>query len=333
MKLRSNKKSRVVRALFWSTVSVAILLIGMEAFARLYLGLGNPPLSETHAKIEYMFRPNQDVMRFGNRFLTNQYGMRSKVFPVAKSIPQEFRIMVFGDSVVNGGNLTDHEQLATIIAQQKLTAIIGRPTIVGNISAGSWGPGNWLAYAREYGFFDADIVILVASSHDYADNPTFQPLNPNTHPQHTPASALWEGITRYLPRYLPGNVSSTASKAPLVVPEADINRGRADLTAFLSLAKRSARSVIVLQHWEREEIENHHPKDGNAVIHDVCDQLTIPCKSLEPFFRNALEKGNNPYRDAIHPNALGQELIAEAILSAVSMSNEKSKPGQPSPNK
>ena len=47
------------------------------------------------------------------------------------------------------------------------------------------------------------MVVLVASSHDVTDNPTFAPLDPNTHPTKKPLLALTEGLTRYLPRYLP----------------------------------------------------------------------------------------------------------------------------------
>ncbi len=74
--------------------------------------------------------------------------------------------------------------------------------VVGNISAGSWGPGNWLAYAEEYGFFDADVIVLVISSHDIEDNPTYQKLNQYTHPTRRPIFALWEGLVRS-PRLFP----------------------------------------------------------------------------------------------------------------------------------
>jgi hypothetical protein len=151
----------------------------------------------THPSIEYLYQPNQDVRRFGNRILINAYGMRSPDFPALKQDPDERRILVFGDSVLNGGAQTDHEALATSILSRQLADVWHKPLVVGNVSAGSWGPGNWLAYAREYGLFDADAVVLVMSSHDTADNPTFAPLNPNTHPTECPWTAVGEGLTRY----------------------------------------------------------------------------------------------------------------------------------------
>lgn len=62
----------------WSISSVLFLMATGEIFARYYLGLGTPPLSIRHPKIEYMYKPNQDGYRFGNHFIFNQYGMRSE---------------------------------------------------------------------------------------------------------------------------------------------------------------------------------------------------------------------------------------------------------------
>ena len=309
-----QKKHLILR---WIICSVVVAIVTGEIFARFYLGLGTPPLSIKHPTIEYMYKPNQDVYRFGNHFVVNQYGMRSAPFTRNKQ-KGEFRIMVFGDSVVNGGNLTDRSDLATSLIQKSLANSGYKQLIVGNISAGSWGPGNWLAYAKEYGFFDADIIVLVLSSHDYADNPTFAPLNPNTHPTEQPISALVEGIERYLPRYLP-----RSSSIPIVsendhpsdsVDKAGGARGIADLKNFLMLAKQQSPIVLVFQHFEYLEIEKHTTSIGYQRIKEACEQLNISPISLEPYFRMSLESGVNPYRDNIHPNQIGQQIISTAII-------------------
>lgn len=308
----------------WSIFILLFFILIGEFFCRYYLGLGTPPLSVVHPKIEYMCKPNQDLYRFGNYFITNEYGMRSESF-CQKKKSNELRIMVFGDSVVNGGNLIDHSELATTILKNKLTEAVGKNVVVGNISAGSWGPGNWLAYAQEYGFFDADIVVLVVSSHDYADNPTFEPLNKNTHPTKNPVLALVEGIERYLPRYLPkisNNIDLTYTDTFLrmemdqsIGKEAE--RGLNDLGSFLKLAKDYSKTVFVFQHYEKNEIETGHALIGNKLIKEVCKQLQIIPISLEPYFGRLIEEGVNPYIDHIHPNSSGQQLIAEAILKNI----------------
>lgn len=304
------------------SISSMLLLITIgEIFARFYLGLGTPPLSIAHPKIEYMYKPNQDGYRFRKHFIFNQYGMRAESLTKQKK-SKELRVLVFGDSVVNGGALTDQSKLATSILQDKAAEKVGENIFVGNISAGSWGPGNWLAYAQEYGFFGADIVVLIISSHDYADNPTFQPLNKNTHPSEQPISALFEGVERYfLPHFFPQIFSSTAIIATdnFVEKKREIEaqKGLNDLRSFLKLAKNNSMTVLVFQHYEKSEIESNHANVGNQRIKRVCKQLDIVPISLEPYFRKSMADGINPYRDNIHPNEVGQELIFEAMLAKI----------------
>ncbi len=312
--LRKAKKFTI-----WMMVGLVVTVTSSEIFARYHLGLGTPALSIVHPTIEYMYKPNQDVYRFGNQIIINEYGMRTAPFPLEKT-PNELRVMIFGDSVLNGGNLTDHANLATTILQGDLNQV-GKKAIVGNISAGSWGPGNWLAYAKEYGFFGADVVVLVISSHDYADNPSFKDINENTHPTKSPISALTEGIRRYLPRYLPRfkteKVVSESDKLLEQVKQADeaaVLKGLNDLKNFLQLAIDNSTNVLVLQHWEKEELERGVPNPGNQRIKELSESMEIPTISLAPYFRRSIEQGDNPYRDNIHPNDIGQKLIADAIL-------------------
>jgi lysophospholipase L1-like esterase len=315
-RMKSIKVRGKIRLRIWSTVALVVVGITGELLARYVLGLGTPPLSVLHPKIEYMLKPKQDLYRFGNHIVINQYGMRTEPF-AAKKEKDEFRIMAFGDSVLNGGNLTDQADLATSLVRDELAKLGYKSVVIGNISAGSWGPGNWLAYAKEYGFFDADVIALLISSHDYVDNPTFRPLDKNTHPTARPVLAIFEGVERYLPRYLPHadarNNATETDRFPAEENEREVQRGLEDLRNFLVLAQEKARTVLVLQHLEKLEIENGTPHPGYQRIKAVCDQLGIIPISLEPYFRRSIESGANPYRDNIHPNEAGQRLIAEAI--------------------
>jgi lysophospholipase L1-like esterase len=306
------------RRLAYGTITIVIItgfVLG-ELVARYYLGLGTPPLSVAHPTIEYMFKPNQDVRRFENRILINQYGMRTESFSREKK-DDEFRIMVFGDSVINGGNLTDHDYLATSLIGRNLSSASYKNVVVGNVSAGGWGPGNWHAYVNEYGFFGADVVVLVISSHDYMDNPIFQTLNTNTHPTETPISALAEGVTRYLPRYLPklNTFSDNAGVETEVNASKVVEIGLADLRSFLELAKAVSQRILVLQHWEKKELESRLAGPGNKRIREVCEQIGISPVSLEPYLRRSIEGGEDPYRDNIHLNKIGQQLLADAIIT------------------
>ncbi len=312
--MKPSKKR--IQTIFFAAI---LIVVAGEIFARYYLGLGTPPLSITDSQIEYLFKPGQDVVRFGNKFATNQYGMRSDAF-TTKNEGRDFRVMVFGDSVMNGGNLTDQNDLATSILQKSLGEITVKEVVVGNISAGSWGPGNWLGYAQKYGFFDAGVVVLIISSHDYADNPTFEPLNPNTHPTETPFLALTEGLTRYVPRYFPHFLSRKTRKTeqPTEPPVGEVTKASEDLKGFLTFAKENSDYVLVFQHWERGEIVTGKAGPGNERIRRLCESLEISPISLAPYFKNAISNGVEPYRDNIHPNRMGQRLIAKAILEHIS---------------
>ncbi|MFM2304485.1 MAG: hypothetical protein RLZZ135_1897 [Cyanobacteriota bacterium] len=330
--MRRAKKDRLLkkyRILIGIIFAVVVAIVIGEIFARFYLGLGTPPLSITHPTIEYMYKPNQDLYRFGNHFVVNQYGMRSPPFMRTKH-NDELRIMMFGDSVINGGSQTDDADLATSLIRSSLANSGYQQPIVGNISAGSWGPGNWLAYAKEYGFFDADIIVLVLSSHDYADNPTFAPLNLNTHPTEQPISALVEGIERYLPRYLPRSSSTPIgieNDHPAdSVDETGGTKGITDLQEFLKFAKQHTSNVLVFQNFEYIEIQKNTPSIGYQRIRAACKQLNISPISLAPYFRTSLERGVNPYRDNIHPNQIGQQIIAKAITVNLPSSNIPSSP-------
>ena len=151
----------------------------------------------------------------------------------------------------------DHEQLATTILARRLQAELHRPVTVGNVSAGSWGPGNWLAYVERYGTFDADIVVLVVNSGDVADNPTFEPLRPQTHPTRKPRLAIEEGWSRYLPRYVPALANAAqAPPEPALPSSAEVQRGLHDMQAFLAKVRASGAVVLVLHHPDANELRD-----------------------------------------------------------------------------
>jgi hypothetical protein len=304
----------------WGLAVAVALIAGGELIARFVLGLGDPPLSETHPTIEYLFQPNQTVHRFGNLFQTNRYGMRSTDFPPRKLDPRELRVMVYGDSVVNGGNLTDQSRVATSILQGTLAKALNRPVIVGNISAGSWGPPNEYAYLRQYGFLGADIVVLVLSSSDYDDAPTFEPLNPLTHPTSAPLSALWEGISRYLPRYLSGTVTNESGAVPdaaHIANERDIEVSLEAEHDFLEMAKQRPVKILVLQHWTASELARGVPLEGHTDIRRVATESGVPIYDDADVLRAYLKAGKNPFRDDIHLNDAGQRALAELLSGLI----------------
>lgn len=303
----------------WQRLLLAVLCIcvAAELFARLYLGLGDPALVQTHPTIEYYFKPDQRVHPFGNLFKTNRYGMRSDDFPPQKTRAGELRVFVVGDSVVNGGNLTDHSRLATTLLQERLTSALRRPVVTGNVSAGSWGPPNQLAYIKQFGFLDADVVILVLSSSDATDAPTFEPLNPATHPTQAPWSAAWEGMTRYLPRYLRFGTAAELPPPPVERNTVNLQDLQACLAAerdFFGLARSAGVTAILLQHWEASELRAGQAEFGHDEIRQVAAEAGVPTWQDAEILRKYIGQGLNPYRDNIHLNDNGQRAYADFLF-------------------
>lgn len=313
-----GKAWRAVKVLLAGAI---VLVVAGELVARYALGLGDPPLSMSHPDIEYMFRPCQDCMRLGNRVKFNAYSMRSEDFPSHKTDPAELRVIVLGDSVINGGNLTDQADLATEIVRRQLAERLDRPVVVGNISAGSWGPGNHLAYVELFGLFDADVVLLVLSSHDVTDVPKFEPLV-GVHPcfpDKRPVSALVEGLTRYLPRYLPGLAGSdeAATAAQDDQRQArDPFSARAALDELLARIRAAGAVPVLIHHGERAEVTGQY-KPGRELLAAWAGEHGVRFRQAGERFRAACERGESPYRDIVHPNERGQQLLAEVMLEAV----------------
>ena len=76
MKKPNNTKSHTQYILLLAL----FIFVGGELVSRIILGLGDPPLYVTHSKIEYMLKPNQNLYRFGNHIIVNNFGMRSDQF-------------------------------------------------------------------------------------------------------------------------------------------------------------------------------------------------------------------------------------------------------------
>lgn len=327
--IKSRLRRWSIRLLFL----MLLLFIGGELFARFYLGLGDPPLSQFDPTMEYRFKPDQNCKRFGNHIKYNHYSMRSDDFPIHKSRPDELRVMVIGDSIINGGSLSDQSEIATSILQQKLAEDFNRPVIVGNISAGSWGPPNELAYLKHFGLFDADVLVIVLSSHDYADVPDFKPVvGVNlAWPDHKPLLALWEGFDRYvLPKLKHQDASDEAYMAATAPPrQADIDWSMQSLHDMIAMARASGAKVIVAQHLEKTETMSAL-LPGHDIIKSACLKDRITPIQFGPPFETARTQGQQLYRDGIHPNAAGQRIIAVALLPAIESSLKNPSSSSPS---
>ena len=314
-----EKPRRLRRWLARGIVALLVLLVFAEVVSR-FFGLGNPPLYVSDDQIEYMPRPSSAYRRFGRRTAYNAYSMRSDELTPAKQDPGELRVMVLGDSVINGGAIIDQNDVATERLRRRLSAVLGTDVYVGNISCGSWGPGNLLAYVKRFGLFDADVVVIELNGPDYGDVPTFAPIvGTPAFPDKRPVFALSELFAKYGPRYL--RLWTRGSKRPGARAEGAgqevVEKSLAALRELLGMAQDSGATVFVAQYLMRAEAESRKPHKGHAAFAEVAGQMGVATIQLGPAFSDALDAGQVPYIGPIHPDAEGQKLIADALFEPV----------------
>jgi len=284
---------------------VAVFLV-TELSLRFIWGFCDAVLMRDDKDYEYIAIP-QSRKRFGNNIFYNSFSQRNDEISDADSI----RIALFGDSVINGGTVTDQDSLASTKLTKYLTIKYKKQVKVLNISAGSWGPDNCFAYLKKHGDFNSKKIVLVVSSHDAYDNMTFEKVvgRDESYPTQQYHLAIFELLERYL---LPS--LNIQIKAPEVYNSLGINK-KTDNSSFNSgfqnffiYCKGRHIPLLVYLHAEvgernlnkynaqGQEIINFCLKDSIPLIEDL--DYSIPISA---------------YRDEIHFNNLGQEKIFELL--------------------
>ena len=324
--LMKRKRQLIVRSLIGCAV---VLFIAAELLVRFGIGLGDPPLWRLDPKIEYIAKPG-DHRRFGNRIHYNAYSMRSDEFPETKSDPEEIRVLVIGDSVVNGGNYIDQADLATEIAVGLLEQKLDRPVVIGNISAGSWGPRNQLEYLRHFGTFGADLVILVSHTGEVDDLPTHDVQLGVTHTKvdTKPLLALQEFFGRYVVQFFEQFKAPSPDSDRLTEEQGDAFEfsTRPDMEAMDELITNSGADFRILLHPRGREL-NQGPTAKAEAIEALARERNIPLSKLDSRYRFELTMGNPIYMIGdIHLNERGQQLLAKELVDTVyawTLSSEK----------
>jgi hypothetical protein len=310
-----------MKRLKWVSLASFAAVAGAEIFCRAALGLGRPPLSQADPQIEYLFRPSQSIRRFGHIIHINDYSMRSDDFSAHKTDPAELRVMVIGDSVVYDGVQVDQKNISTEVMKRLLERDLKRKVVAGNIAARGWGPPNELAFVKKFGLFDADAVVLVMNSHDYADVPTFVPtidVDPD-YPGHNPMFALAELSTRYVPRYLPAGWARRQQPENPNPSRKDIEWALSAVRDLIDVSRHSGAKVFLAQMSERDEIDGHL-KPGHDMIREIAKRMQVPVLDVGKRFEEAVHEGRNPYLDNIHPDDLGCKIMGETIARGIETS-------------
>jgi hypothetical protein len=220
-------------------------------------------------------------------------------------------VLVLGDSVINGGQQTTQDSLATAIAE----ALTGVELI--NMSAASWGPDNAMAFLRAHGTFEADGLIAVFSSHDAYDRMTFGPLvglHPS-YPDRRPRLALTAQLDRLL--YRAGLGHRPARERGAFV---DGWRALHDTCSSLGIP------FTVLLHPELGELAMGHYDDRGRRILDSLNAWQVPVVELLPLMDSSL------YTDRIHLDNAGQRKLASTLAEVIGAAGSDTFGRAPSPS-
>ena len=239
--------------------------------------------------------------------------MRSQEI-AAKSEDQR-RILLLGDSVVNGSWWTDEaETLSSLLANQLNNS--GDVEVL-NASANSWGPRNELAYLKRYGLFDADALVLVINTDDlFATEPTSLAVGKSySYPDRAPVLAVVELYQLFI-------------APPKSIPELDrlkqvkddrLSKNLAAIKAIKAIADtNNTKFVLALTPLLREFEEGSTDKE--LVARNRLQQLVITEKISYLDFLEIWADFPQPeflYRDRIHPSPQGNSKIVEAIAERI----------------
>lgn len=316
---------------YWIPLTgIATTLIATEIVLRIGLGLGNPVLSQADSYTGYRFQPNQKLSRFGKRIEYNQYSQRSN--PIKLEKPQgTLRILMVGDSVLNGGSPIDQAQIITERLKSKLQTS-EKPIEILNASAGSWGIGNHLGYLREFGTFQSDAVILQIGTHDLTQ-PTSKSdrvgHDPN-YPTHSPVLAMQEAIVRYALPNLSGlfashshlsNSGKILSLTDIIdvasQPEQQFQQNMEILKQTVALVQSKQIPIYVIFTPNRDDlVPTAKTPDFKLRFLKILETLKVPVFDTHKFWSNQPTATVKSYfRDGVHLNESGNEAVANLVFT------------------
>lgn len=305
MKLLMMKKWKALSKWYRIPIVFFIIIFFAEIVLRIFVGLGDLPIYREDSSYEYFYVANQNVWRYGNNIITNEYGMRSGSINKKKKVT----ILEFGDSVLNGGAHVDQNKLSTVLQENFLNNELNNEVQILNISAQSWGVGNAFAFLKKHGNFNAKIFVMVFSSHDLFDNMHFKKVVGNE--LNWPDSKPWLAITDLINRYLIPKFKSKilGIKEYSYLDDFDDTQVNPSWIGFFNYCKENDIKLLVYLHATQKELnQNSYNQNGEKII-KLCQDNQI--ELIEDF--KLLKSHKEAFLDDIHLNEIGHEIMAKEL--------------------
>ena len=308
----------MIKVLLIIVVALTGIGIVVEVSLKLIFGFGNPPLYIADDKIGYLLAPDQQIRRMGNQIKINQYSMRSE--QIRKTKPAStFRILMIGDSIVNGGWWTDQKETISALVEQQLISDSASIEVL-NASANSWGPRNELAYLQSFGLFDAQVVILIINTDDlFATAPTSIPVGRDrAYSDSKPPLAMIE-------------LFEQAFTKPKPIPEMEqVRAEKGDRVGFNLEAIREIQAIATQNNAQfilamtplLREMEDTGPRDYELRARERLSKLAETEGILYIDFLPLFQEFPQPeflYRDHIHLSPPGNRFVSEKLSKSIAV--------------
>lgn len=319
-----------MKMILLSAVGAAIaLLLVLEIGLRSRYGLGNPLLYNSDPKIGYLIAPNQRTRRNGNLIEINAYSMRSgEITPTPNE--NTWRVLMVGDSIINGGWWTDQPNTIANLTVQALNqnlSVANHPSNytsikkieVLNASANSWGPRNELAYLEKFGNFGAQVVVLVINTDDLFAIAPYSVVvgRDRNYPNQKPPLALIEAYQRYIQKPQPIPELEKLQKEP----GDRVGNNLEAIKRIKQLTRQQNSQFILLMTPLKRELGKPGPRDYEIIarnrISEFSKQEDINYIDILPVFNNH-SKPESLYHDHIHLNLQGNQVIVDILKNKLS---------------
>lgn len=319
-----------ISAKYWIPSTVIAVFVGMEVVLRIAIGLGNPVLVQADSFTGYLFKPNQKLIRVGKTIKYNQYSQRSEPITLQKP-PTKLRILMLGDSVLNGGNPTDQSQTISELFKAKLFAS-GYPAEILNASAGSWGIGNALGYLQKFGTFNSDAVILQIGTHDLTQ-PTSTSAIVGKHPAfstHPPLLATQDAWNRYIWPHVAGKLGyilpngDFASSPISLTPDQQFKQNMQHLKEIITLVRGKKIPVFVLFTPNSNDLlPKFNVPNYKSQFFQFLYFLRVPAIDAHTAWSTLSPATvESYYRDYVHLSVQGNQAIAQNLFQQLCLQRQ-----------
>lgn len=298
--------------LFLTILLFLFLLISLKVidfFFQKKYGLGNPIYYVPSNKHGYLIKPNQKILRRGNKVVINNRGMRNT--EDWKQESKKTKIAFFGGSVTYGGSIVSNKDLFTKKTCDLLNANSQNKFLCGNYGVNGYNIESITKLIKFRTFYDEDLIVvnLVASDaervfHNIGSQPFWNKKIPTFYP------ALTEIFFIYLENF------KNKTKHKFTNQESIGKNEEYYLYIIKNLSnalEQSKKKYIVLYSPERDELfEPKHKK--NIIIKQV---LKNNLNNFYDLTEDLMTYKNNFYDDFIHLNPRGHRIFGMIISKKI----------------